>query len=72
MLFTTLSGLKWTTQIFLYLNYKYLLMVIKDKAHKAKSYEQKEKKPKSVSKTWLAFEKLQGTGKINDMKAVLK
>ena len=28
--------------------------------------------PKKVSKTWLAFEKIIGSGKIVDMRAVLK
>jgi hypothetical protein len=28
--------------------------------------------PKKISKTWQAFEKIIGTGKIVDMKAVLK
>ena len=32
----------------------------------------KEVAPKKISKTWLAIEKLEGTGKILDMKAVLK
>ena len=44
----------------------------REKVDKAKSSEQKEKKSKKVSKTWLAVEKLKGTGKIIDMKAVLK
>lgn len=44
----------------------------REKAGKAKTSEQKEKTPKKVSKTWLAVEKLKGTGKILDMKAVLK
>lgn len=43
-----------------------------EKSGKKKSSEEKGTTPKKVSKTWLAIEKLQGTGKILDMKAVLK
>ena len=34
--------------------------------------DKRKETPKKISKTWLAIEKLEGTGKILDMKAVLK
>ncbi|QTY28250.1 hypothetical protein [Flavobacterium sp. CS20] len=43
-----------------------------DKTKVKKSKAKKDTKSKKVSKTWLAMEKLQGTGEILDMKAVLK
>ena len=46
---------------------------MKDKLNQNKGSEKKETlKTKKVSKTWLAIEKLKGTGKIIDMRAVLK
>lgn len=47
-------------------------MTTKEKTDKIKSSKQEGKKSKKVSKTWLAMLKNAGTGKINDMKAVLK
>lgn len=50
-------------------------MKIKDKKPKkiAKKPAQTEhEKPKKISKTWAAVLELKGTGKILDMKAVLK
>ena len=46
---------------------------MKDKSIQNKSTKKEETLPtKKVSKTWLAIEKLKGTGKILDMRAVLK
>lgn len=46
---------------------------MKDKSIQNKNTEKKETlSTKKVSKTWLAIEKLKGTGKIIDMRAVLK
>ena len=47
-------------------------MEIKSKSHKNTPKNKKDSKSKRVSKTWLAMLKNAGTGKINDMDAVLK
>ena len=57
--------------LFLYLCNKSKIM--KKKLNYNKSSKKKETlKTKKISKTWIAIEKLKGTGKILDMKAVLK
>ena len=46
---------------------------MKNKLKQKKISEKKDtSSSKKVSKTWLAIEKLKGTGKIIDMRAVLK
>ena len=47
-------------------------MEINSKSDKNTSKNKKYSKNKRVSKTWLAMLKNAGTGKINDMDAVLK
>lgn len=48
------------------------MVTTKGKTNKTKSSEQKETKPKRISKTWLAMLEHEGNGSILDMEAVLK